>query len=67
MSMNPNTPCDLCSLPVGINPFTLAAPERTFVFCCEGCKGIYQMLHQIKEAPGTSSDNFGTESRRSEK
>ena len=23
----------------------------------EGCKGIYQMLHQINEAPGASDDN----------
>jgi len=54
---DPKAPCDLCSLPVGIKPFTLATPERTFRFCCEGCKGIYQMLHQIKESPGHSADN----------
>jgi len=54
---DPKAPCDLCSLPVGIKPFTLATPERTFRFCCEGCKGIYQMLHQIKESPGHNADN----------
>jgi len=47
---DPNMACDLCSLPVGRRPFMLETPERTFAFCCEGCKGIYQMLHQIKEA-----------------
>ena len=54
---DPKAPCDLCSLPVGIKPFTLATPEKTFRFCCEGCKGIYQMLHQIKESPGHCADN----------
>ena len=50
-------PCDLCSLPVGIRPFTLATPEKTFRFCCEGCKGIYEMLHQINKSPGPMADN----------
>ena len=50
-------PCDLCSLPVGNRPFTLATPEKTFRFCCEGCKGIYQMLHQINESPAGTADN----------
>lgn len=50
-------PCDLCSLPVGVKPFTLVTPERTLVFCCEGCKGIYQMLHQIKESTDGIADN----------
>ena len=50
-------PCDLCSLPVGNRPFTLATPERTFAFCCEGCKGIYQMLHQINVSPDRIADN----------
>jgi hypothetical protein len=54
---DPTAPCDLCSLPVGIKPFTLATPEKTFRFCCEGCKGIYQMLHQIKESPVRNADN----------
>ncbi|MCC7309753.1 MAG: hypothetical protein IT510_00695 [Sulfuritalea sp.] len=54
---DPRAPCDLCSLPVGIKPFTLTAPEKTFRFCCEGCKGIYQMLHQINEPPAGTADN----------
>ncbi len=54
---DPQAPCDLCSLPVGIKPFTLATPEKTFAFCCEGCKGIYKMLHQINESPAGMADN----------
>jgi hypothetical protein len=54
---DPKAPCDLCSLPVGIRPFTLATTERTFAFCCEGCKGIYQMLHQINVSPDRIADN----------
>ena len=50
-------PCDLCSLPVGPLPFSLATAEKTFLFCCEGCKGIYQMLHQIKESTDGIADN----------
>ncbi len=49
---DPDRPCDLCSLPVGVKPFSLVARERTLEFCCEGCKGIYEMLHEIKESPG---------------
>ena len=48
-AIDPKAPCDLCSLPVGVKPFSLATPEKALLFCCEGCKGIYQMLHQIKE------------------
>lgn len=54
---DPRAPCDLCSLPVGIKPFMLVASEKTFRFCCEGCKGIYQMLHQIKESTDGTADN----------
>ncbi len=54
---DPTAPCDLCSLPVGIKPFTLATPEKTLAFCCEGCKGIYQMLHQINESSAGTAEN----------
>ena len=50
--MSDNATCDLCGLPVGRLDFTLATPERTFRFCCEGCKGIYQMLNNIEDTPG---------------
>ena len=54
---DPRAPCDLCSLPVGARPFSLATAEKTVLFCCEGCKGIYQMLHQINEPPAGTADN----------
>lgn len=50
--MSDNATCDLCGLPVGLHDFSLATPERTFRFCCEGCKGIYQMLNDIEATPG---------------
>lgn len=55
-TVDPKAPCDLCSLPVGVQPFSLATAEKTLLFCCEGCKGIYQMLHQIKD-PGDPLGN----------
>jgi hypothetical protein len=54
---DPGRPCDLCSLPVGIKPFPLRTPDRTLEFCCEGCLGIYQMLHDIKDAPVEPEQN----------
>lgn len=59
---DPNQPCELCALPVGVKPFTLATPQKTFEFCCEGCKGIYQMLHQINETPSGADQNANTKS-----
>ena len=52
-----NTPCDLCALPVGVKPFLLTQEGRTLKFCCEGCLGIYQMLHDINEIPAASGQN----------
>lgn len=52
-AMDAKTPCDLCSLPVGTQPFFLPTPEKYLAFCCEGCKGIYRMLHDIQETPDT--------------
>ena len=54
---NPDRPCDLCSLPVGMKPFTLAVPGKILEFCCEGCRGIYEMLHEIKERPERSGEH----------
>jgi hypothetical protein len=51
-------PCDLCSLPVGIRPFSLRNAGQTLEFCCEGCLGIYQMLHDIKDAPAEPVQNI---------
>jgi hypothetical protein len=44
-------PCDLCGLDVGNKPFLLPTPAGEKRFCCEGCRGIYQMLHQIEDPP----------------
>ena len=55
--MSENKACDLCGLDVGLKPFTLNAPERIYQFCCEGCRGIYEMLHDIKETPPANGDN----------
>jgi hypothetical protein len=52
-----NQPCDLCGLDCGVKPFTLPTPEKNLQFCCEGCKGIYEMLHDIKEAPANTAQN----------
>lgn len=41
--------CDLCALPVGEKPFTLRVGERELQFCCEGCLGIYQMIHDLRD------------------
>ncbi|MDP2793969.1 MAG: heavy metal translocating P-type ATPase metal-binding domain-containing protein [Sulfurisoma sp.] len=59
---DPKKPCDLCSLPVGVKPFTLAASGNTLEFCCEGCLGIYQMLHEINEIPARMPENSPTRS-----
>ncbi len=38
--------CDLCGLPVLTQGFKLRTMEGDKEFCCEGCMGIYQMLHE---------------------
>jgi hypothetical protein len=38
--------CDLCGLTVEVSGFTLKTKEGDKAFCCEGCMGIYQMLHE---------------------
>jgi Putative metal-binding domain of cation transport ATPase len=43
--------CDLCGLTVEISGFTLKTQEGDKLFCCEGCKGIYQMLHAAQILP----------------
>lgn len=49
--MSENRACDLCSLDVGVKPFVLNTREKQYQFCCEGCRGIYEMLHDIQETP----------------
>jgi len=38
--------CDLCGLPVEVLAFTLKTKAGNKVFCCEGCKGIFQLLNE---------------------
>jgi hypothetical protein len=41
--------CDLCNLTVEVSGFSLKLKTgEEKVFCCEGCKGIYQMLNEEK-------------------
>ena len=52
--------CDLCGLPIETPGFELKTSEGEKAFCCEGCKGIYQMLHEdeiVEESTTASSDN----------
>lgn len=51
--------CDLCALDCGSKPFELALPGQTLQFCCEGCRGIYMMIHDIAE-PVNSAQNSQT-------
>lgn len=46
--MTDDTPkaCDLCGLPVETPDFSLLTVNGRKRFCCEGCHGIYQMLHE---------------------
>ena len=60
--MSDRQACDLCGLDVGVKPFLLNAPDKQYQFCCEGCRGIYEMLHDIKETPPASGDNQSTNS-----
>ncbi len=57
--MNDQSSCDLCGLPVEIPDFHLKTKEGTKQFCCEGCLGIYRMLHEdeIVEQEERSSDS----------
>jgi len=40
-------PCDLCGLPIEGAPYMLETPERRYSFCCDGCLGIFQVLHDL--------------------
>lgn len=37
--------CDLCSLPIEVSGYELMTTSGLKRFCCEGCVGVYQMLH----------------------
>jgi hypothetical protein len=48
--------CDLCGLPVEISGFSLKTKEGDKAFCCEGCKGIYQLLNEDQLLPDSDQD-----------
>lgn len=58
MTVPADAPCDLCSLPVGVKPFLLPTHAKTLKFCCDGCLGIYQMLHDMDALPAGSEQNI---------
>jgi len=60
--MSDSRACDLCSLDVGVKPFVLNTPEKQYQFCCEGCRGIYEMLHDIQETPVQNNQNQSNKS-----
>ena len=63
--MKPGRACDLCGLDVGIKPFYLESAGKRLQFCCDGCLGIYQMMHEI-ESPATPATPEDTQSIKGE-
>jgi copper chaperone CopZ len=45
MSEAPGRTCDLCGLQVPKDGLHLKAGKKDLAFCCEGCRGIWQMLN----------------------
>lgn len=41
--------CALCGLPIEVEGFRLIGNQGTRRFCCEGCQGIYRILHPDEE------------------
>jgi hypothetical protein len=54
--VNTKKVCDLCGLPVEVPGFTLKTKEGDKAFCCEGCKGIYQLLNEDQLLPDSNED-----------
>ncbi len=48
--------CDLCGLVIETLGFTLKTKEGDKAFCCEGCKGIYQLLNEDQILPESDQD-----------
>jgi hypothetical protein len=48
--------CDLCGLIVETPGFTWKTKDGIKVFCCEGCKGIYQLLNEDDILPEPDQD-----------
>jgi len=58
---NQHHSCDLCSLPVDISGFELMTPTGLKCFCCEGCVGVYQMLHGDEILPEKTGEELACE------
>jgi hypothetical protein len=54
--------CDLCNLPVEVSGFELITREGNKRFCCEGCEGIYRMLHEDEILPEKPEESGKTPS-----
>ncbi len=48
--------CDLCGLAVEVEGFKLKTKDGNKKFCCEGCKGIFQMLHEDQVVTDSTED-----------
>lgn len=48
--------CHLCGMPIEGDPVVLETAQGPLLFCCEGCRGVYQMLH---EGEGHGKDQAG--------
>ncbi len=35
---------------------SLKVGDQAYRFCCEGCRGIYEMLHDIQAPPGGADE-----------
>jgi len=44
-------------LAVEVEGFKLKTKEGEKGFCCEGCKGIFQMLHEDQVLTGSTEDS----------
>ncbi|MFM8331026.1 MAG: heavy metal translocating P-type ATPase metal-binding domain-containing protein [Candidatus Methylumidiphilus sp.] len=56
-------PCDLCGLPIETPDFSLLTVDGRKQFCCEGCHGIYQMLHEGEILPDGDAPPAGKSKR----
>jgi hypothetical protein len=46
MSESTSHSCDLCGAPVQTPDFRVNTQTGLKRFCCEGCEGVYRMLHE---------------------
>ena len=51
----PAESCDLCGLPLRYQQITTDISDKTFRFCCMGCKQVFQMLMAATDSPDPES------------